>query len=113
MADAIAYANERDRPLAAYIFSNEDDEIDAASTKLISGGLGVNEVLVHFAQHDLPFGGIGASGTGRIHGREGFDELSNVRGVFTQRSLVGRTGLEVLYPPYGALADRLVRLMGG
>ena len=69
-------------------------------------------MLAHFAQHDLPFGGVGASGIGRVHGKAGFDELSNLRGVFTQREIAGRTGLSLLYPPYGDIADKLLRQMG-
>ena len=110
--ESIRYANSREHPLAAYVFSDDSAEIDAAATRLVSGGLSVNEVLAHFAQVDLPFGGVGASGIGRVHGIDGFDELSNQRGVFTQRGIGERTGLSLLYPPYGELADRLLRQMG-
>ena len=110
--EAILHANERDEPLAAYLFSNVDREVEAVRTRLVSGGLAVNEVLVHFAQHDLPFGGVGTSGIGRVHGQAGFDELSNLRGVFTQREIAGRTGTSMLYPPYGEFADKLLRQMG-
>ena len=110
--EAILHANERDAPLAAYLFSNVEREVDVVQTRLVSGGLAINEVLVHFAQHDLPFGGVGASGIGRVHGKAGFDELSNLRGVFTQREIAGRTGLSLLYPPYGDIADKLLRQMG-
>ncbi len=110
--EAILYSNERDEPLAAYLFSNVVREVNAATTRLVSGGLAINEVLVHFAQHDLPFGGVGTSGIGRVHGQAGFDELSNLRGVFTQRDIAGRTGLSLLYPPYGEVTEKILRQMG-
>lgn len=109
--ESIEYANQRDEPLAAYLFSDVDEEVAAASTQLVSGGLSINEVLAHFAQHDLGFGGIGASGSGRVHGRDGFDELSNRRAVFSQRGIGTKTGLALLYPPYGQVANRLLRQM--
>ena len=110
--ESIRYANDREHPLAAYVFSDDAAEIDAASTRLVSGGLSINDVLAHFAQVDLPFGGVGASGIGRVHGRDGFDQLSNQRSVFTQRGIGDKTGLSLLYPPYGERADRLLRQMG-
>ena len=112
VSESIDFANDRDHPLAAYLFSDDVSEIEAASTRLVSGGLAINEVLVHFAQHDLPFGGVGASGIGRVHGKAGFDELSNLRGVFTQRDVVGRTGVSMLYPPYGGRTEKLLDQMG-
>lgn len=112
VTESIGYASEHPHPLAAYLFSNDATEVDEASTRLVSGGLAINEVLLHFAQHDLPFGGVGASGIGRVHGRAGFDELSNLRGVFTQRDVAGRTGISLLYPPYGDRTERLLDHMG-
>ena len=53
----------------------------------MSGGVAVNEAILHVAQHDLPFGGVGASGMGHYHGREGFDTFSKLRPVFEQGPL--------------------------
>ena len=50
----------------------------------MSGGVSVNDAILHVAQHDLPFGGVGASGMGHYHGREGFETFSKLRPVFQQ-----------------------------
>jgi coniferyl-aldehyde dehydrogenase len=71
----------------------------------------VNDVLLQYLQDDLPFGGVGASGMGAYHGREGFDTFSHLKPVFIQRGIAGRTGAQLLYPPYGPIARTLLRLM--
>ena len=76
----------------------------------ISGGVTVNETMLHFVQDDIPFGGVGPSGMGQYHGREGFVTLSVKKPVFRQ-SLVNTKSL--LTPPYGKMADRLLRFMLG
>ena len=50
----------------------------------MSGGVSVNDAMMHAGQHDLPFGGVGASGMGHYHGREGFETFSKLRPVFHQ-----------------------------
>lgn len=70
--DAIQFVNERPRPLALYVFGNDDNEIYQVRTQTVSGGVCVNEVILHVAQHDLPFGGVGDSGIGAYHGKAGF-----------------------------------------
>ncbi len=74
------------------------------------GGVSINETLMHFVQEDLPFGGVGASGMGHYHAREGFLTLSKAKAVFRQ-SRINTTGF--LRPPYGKLADRLLRVLIG
>ena len=75
----------------------------------MSGGVSVNDALFHVAQHELPFGGIGASGMGHYHGREGFETFSKMRPVFIQGpwSMAG-----LLVPPYGKTIDRILRFLG-
>ena len=71
----------------------------SSSTRTISGGVTINNCMLHVAQHDLPFGGIGASGMGHYHGYEGFLEFSKLRPVFTNPRL---SLLHLFYPPYTA-----------
>lgn len=73
-----------------------------------SGGVTVNDTMLHVAQDALPFGGVGASGMGVYHGREGFEAFSKLRGVYYQRRF---NGLSLLRPPYGERFGRLIRLM--
>lgn len=98
--DAIEFVNARPRPLALYIFSSDDGDITYIREMTVSGGVCVNEVIVHVAQHELPFGGIGQSGMGAYHGKAGFERLSHMKPIFVQSKL---NGLNLLLPPYGEL----------
>jgi acyl-CoA reductase-like NAD-dependent aldehyde dehydrogenase len=109
--EAIDYVNARPRPLALYLFSDRSDSQEAVLDKTTSGGVAINDVLLHYLQDDLPFGGIGASGMGAYHGQEGFDTFSHLKPVFVQRGLGGRTGAQLLYPPYNPVTRTLLRMM--
>ncbi|WP_374403482.1 coniferyl aldehyde dehydrogenase [Niveibacterium sp.] len=107
--DAIAYVNERDRPLALYVFDDQRGRVEALLDRTASGGVTVNDCILHIAQDDMPFGGIGPSGMGRYHGPEGFKTFSQQRAVFRQAAL---NGSSLLHPPFGKpLADKLIKLM--
>jgi acyl-CoA reductase-like NAD-dependent aldehyde dehydrogenase len=108
--DAISFVNERPRPLALYFFGYDDDATAKVIDKTISGGVGVNETLMHFAQDDLPFGGVGPSGIGHYHAKEGFDTFSKKKPIFYQARMNG-TGL--LRPPYGKTIDLAMRFLLG
>jgi coniferyl-aldehyde dehydrogenase len=108
--EAIAYVNDHPRPLALYLFSNDRDTIDRVLTGTISGGVTVNETMLHVTQDDLPFGGIGPSGMGAYHAKEGFDSFTKKKPVFRQ-ARINTTGL--LRPPYGKTVDRLLKFLLG
>ncbi len=108
--EAIAYVNDHPRPLALYLFSNDREAIEHVLTGTISGGVTVNETMLHVAQDDLPFGGVGPSGMGAYHAKEGFDSFTKKKPVFRQARL-NTTGL--LRPPYGKTVDRLLRFLLG
>ena len=95
--DALSYIAERPRPLALYYFGYDKDEADYVLENSHSGGVSVNDTLKHLAQDDMPFGGIGDSGMGHYHGKEGFITFSHAKAVHR----VGRlaTG-SLIYPPY-------------
>ncbi|MEY9700223.1 coniferyl aldehyde dehydrogenase [Bradyrhizobium diazoefficiens] len=107
-ADAIAFVNRRDRPLALYWFGKDRDARDAVLSRTVSGGVTVNDCLFHFAQVNQPMGGVGASGTGAYHGEWGFRTFSKLKPVF-YRSKFNR--LADLYPPYGGKIARLEKMM--
>lgn len=94
------------RPLAAYYFDPNPRRARAWLEQSSSGGACINDVILHALQDDLPFGGVGASGFGRYHGREGFETFSNQRSVLYQTP---RNLAELLIPPYGKWAERAVR----
>lgn len=74
--------NRRDKPLALYYFGEDQAELDNVLANTSSGGVSINDCLMHAAMHDAPFGGVGASGMGHYHGHEGFKALSHARTVF-------------------------------
>ena len=107
--EVIDYVNAHDRPLAFYPFTNDKRLAERYITRIISGSVGVNEAILQVGQHDLPFGGVGASGMGHYHGYEGFLTFSKLRPVFQQ----GRfSSIQLaLQPPYGARARRVLDWM--
>jgi coniferyl-aldehyde dehydrogenase len=104
--EAIARINALDRPLALYPFGHDSAQIEKILTQTLSGGVTVNDTLLHFGAHDLPFGGIGPSGIGAIHGRNGFDTFSKLLPVFYQRS---KAGSDMIKPPYRGRIDAMIR----
>ena len=104
-ADALAYVRSRPKPLALYVFSRKGSTIDATLAETTSGGVCVNNTLLHLANPGLPFGGIGPSGMGNYHGRAGFRTFSHERAVLRQQ---GNPMARWLAPPYGARMNRMV-----
>lgn len=106
--EVLNYINRRDRPLGLYLFSNDKALQDRIIRNTSSGGVSINDCSFHVAQHDIPFGGVGASGMGHYHGHEGFVEFSKMRPIFSQFRY---TALPLLYPPYGKLFNLVYKLM--
>lgn len=103
ISEVIDYVNNRPRPLALYYFGVRNAECENLLKRTISGNVGINNTIMHVAQDDLPFGGVGPSGMGAYHGIEGFRAMSHAKGVFVQ----GRWNLaNVARAPFGRLADR-------
>jgi len=99
--EAIGYVNGRDRPLGLYYFGDDPAEREKVLTQTTAGGVTVNDVIMHVAQEELPFGGIGPSGMGSYHGFDGFREFSHRKSVYTQiKKDIGP--LQAMRPPYGA-----------
>lgn len=109
----IDHVNSGGEPLALYPFTNDKALLGRYIDRIPAGGVTVNDALFHVVQHDLPFGGIGESGMGVYHGREGFEACSKMLPVFHQARW---TGLKYLAPPYGKRATRalnwLMKLKG-
>jgi len=102
--EVITYVNSKDRPLGFYFFTNDKATEEKLLYSTISGGVTINNCILHVAQHDMPFGGIGASGMGQYHGYEGFLEFSKLRPVFTNPRL---SMLSMAYPPYTKRHSRM------
>ncbi len=98
--EALGYINGHDRPLGLYWFGADDAEKQKVLDGTTSGGVTVNDVIMHVAQEELPFGGIGPSGMGSYHGVDGFREFSHRKSIYTQlKKDIGP--LVQMRPPYG------------
>ena len=96
--EVVSLINQQAKPLACYLFSYDSVYQEYITKHVSCGGMCINDLLSHIAQHDLPFGGVGSSGMGRYHGIEGFQTFSNAKAV-CQRGKLNLSSL--LYPPYG------------
>lgn len=105
LEQALNYINERDRPLALYYFGYDKREQEHVLAQTHSGGVCLNDTLLHVAQDDMPFGGVGPSGMGHYHGHEGFLTFSKAKGVFSKPRF---NAARVIYPPYGKALQKLV-----
>ncbi|MFL9814136.1 coniferyl aldehyde dehydrogenase [Stutzerimonas sp. VN223-3] len=102
---ALAYVNARPRPLALYYFGYDKAEQRRVLRHTHSGGVCLNDTLLHVAQDDLPFGGVGPSGMGHYHGHEGFLTFSKAKSVFIKQRL---NAARLIYPPYGKPLQKLI-----
>jgi coniferyl-aldehyde dehydrogenase len=105
---AVAFVNAQPSPLALYWFDHDRARIEWALKESHAGGMCVNETLMHVAQEELPFGGVGPSGMGHYHGQWGFDTFSKLTPVFKQSRL---NGMNLFMPPYKPRVRTLLRLM--
>ena len=106
--DVIHAINAGERPLALYWFGNDDKLRDSVLRRTVSGGVTVNDTLMHVAHDNLPFGGVGPSGWGAYHGKHGFLRFSHQKSVFLQAKW---SPASWLYPPYGAKFQRIMSLI--
>ncbi|GAL18829.1 aldehyde dehydrogenase [Vibrio maritimus] len=88
LEEVISYINERPRPLALYIMSNDNNVIDSLVSRTHSGGVAINDTAMHVAADDAPFGGVGNSGMGHYHGHEGFLTFSKAKTVLHSSSWI-------------------------
>jgi len=104
--EPIDLINSKPKPLALYVFTGSDTTADQVIAHTSAGGTTINNVLLHYLNPALPFGGVNASGIGSYHGEAGFRAFSNERAVVRQRNVP--SPLDLLTPPYSALARRAV-----
>jgi aldehyde dehydrogenase (NAD+) len=106
--EAIAYVNKGEKPLALYIFSRNERNTQFVLNHTSSGGVCINDCVIHLGNPNLPFGGMNNSGLGTSHGYHGFLAFSHEKAVMKQR--VGLTSLKVLYPPYNEKVKKLMQM---
>lgn len=103
---AIEFVNRREKPLALYVFAEDHEASAEILDSTSSGGACVNHVVLHLTPPELPFGGVGQSGTGRYHGKSGFDAFSNLKSVLNKPT---SPDPKFLYPPYTKSKERIIR----
>jgi aldehyde dehydrogenase (NAD+) len=106
LGDAVAHVNRGTRPLATYLFTEERPDEDRVLAEVTTGGMVVNHVMVHLGVSDLPFGGVGTSGTGTYHGHWGFESFSHPKAVVRKPA---HPDLSFIYPPYSERMQKLMR----
>ena len=106
--EVTTYINDHPRPLAFYPFTYDKQLADWYIYNTISGGVTVNDSILHVSVHSLPFGGVGNSGMGHYHGYEGFTTFSKLRPVLYQSKV---RAVNLFMPPYGALAKKILDIM--
>ena len=105
---AIEYVNARPRPLALYHFDNDKARTERVLERTTAGGVTVNDAVLHIVQNDLPFGGIGPSGMGQYHGRDGFLTFTKQKPVLYQARF---SSFALMRPPYRRFADVLLKFL--
>jgi coniferyl-aldehyde dehydrogenase len=109
---AIEYINSKPHPLALYWFGKDKKNMQQVIADTRSGGVTINDTLLHAAVESLPFGGVGASGMGKYHGKAGFDTFSYQKSILQVRGIFGSNllkGTKPAHPPYGKNTERLLR----
>ncbi len=110
LEEAIAVVNQRPKPLALYLFSKDKQKQQRVLKETSSGGVCFNDTILHIGVSELPFGGVGTSGTGCYHGKATFDTFSHQKSVL-EKSF--RFDIDFRYPPYKNKLDFIKRLIGG
>ena len=95
--EVIRVVNSKDKPLALYYFSEDKNKIEKVLNSTSSGGVTINDTLVHVSSSYLPFGGVGNSGMGEYHGKYSFDLFSNKKGVMNRKTFLD---LKIRYAPF-------------
>lgn len=104
--DAIARVNAGTKPLASYVFTQQRSDEERALAGFSAGATVINHVMMHMAVHNLPFGGVGTSGTGSYHGHWGFETFSHAKAILRQQT---RIDPKLMYPPYSDRFQRMLR----
>ena len=107
--ECIDYVNDNPRPLAVYYFGKDKQEQREVLERTTSGGVTVNDVIMHIMQEDLPFGGVGPAGMGSYHGYDGFKNFSHAKAVFKQANInVAKLG--GMLPPYNDATEKAIKM---
>jgi len=104
--EAISFIKKFEKPLAFYLFTSSSKRERFYLENSTSGGICINDTLMHIANHHLPFGGVGHSGMGKYHGKYSFETFSNKRSVFKNSSIFD---IKFRYPPYTNFKESIMK----
>ncbi len=107
--EVIAEVRSRPKPLALYLFTEDDTVEERIMNTLSFGGGCINDTLSHVVPHDLPFGGVGQSGHGNYHGKAGFLTLSHTKSILKKST---KLDIKVAFPPYKGKLKLIKKLLG-
>lgn len=107
LEEAAAKINSMESPLALYHFSSDRKKIAFVKSRISFGGGCINDTLIHLATSEMGFGGVGESGMGSYHGKEGFDAFSHKKSIVDKKTILD---LPMRYQPYSAFYEKLIRL---
>ena len=107
LRDAIYFINQGDKPLALYLFTRNRSVEKQVMKEVSFGGGCINDTLLHLANPNLPFGGVGNSGMGAYHGKYSFETFTHRKSVLKKSNF----GITMMYPPYRKINERILRLL--
>lgn len=105
--EVIHKVNSLAHPLALYIFAQDKAIINKVTSECGFGGGCINDVVIHLATSELPFGGFGESGMGSYHGKKGFETFSHYKSIVVKKTWMD---LPIRYQPYGRISQKLLHL---
>ncbi|MDD4295163.1 MAG: aldehyde dehydrogenase [Candidatus Omnitrophica bacterium] len=108
ISDAVDMMNSRPKPLALYVFSKNKDIVKTIVSRTSSGGVCINDTIVHVISPNMPFGGVGASGMGAYRGKKTFDTFTHYKSILKQITLFD---LPFRYPPYTKIGEKIARFI--
>lgn len=106
--EVIETLNQKPKPLALYLFSNDEQTIKQITNRLRYGGGCINDTIVHLATTEMPFGGVGESGMGAYHGEQGFKTFSHFKSIVNKKNWID---FPVRYSPYRKLYLKLLKFL--
>ena len=105
--DLYPLLNNRPKPLALYLFTEDKDRMQTAMQRFAFGGGCINDTIIHLATDQMGFGGVGESGMGAYHGKTGFDTFSHHKSIVDKKTWMD---LPMRYQPYKGIHARLIRM---
>lgn len=107
LKEVTRYINNNQKPLAIYYFGHKKNDVEELLNDTTSGQMVVNEVALQFMELDIPFGGVGHSGTGSYHGKDGFINFSHKRSVMKGQNLI--SPIDLVGPPYNEKTEIMIK----